>query len=93
MQTRLLSSSRHARRAWTQLSFGRGGGGGLVRALRRAKELGGSLETIFSDGEMLQSNSVKRARVTAGDAALIEQFVLPYLATPTRARPPHRGSA
>lgn len=84
MQTRLLSTSRHARRAWTQLSFGRGGGGGLVRALRRARELGGSLQTIFSDDQMLESDSVKRARVTAGDAALIEQFVLPLLARPTR---------
>lgn len=64
-----------ARRAWTQLSFGRGGGGGLVRALRRARELG-TLESIFTDAEMLESDSVKRARVSAGDAYLIARFVL-----------------
>lgn len=64
------------RRAWTQLSFGRGGGGGLVRALRRALELR-DMQSIFTDASMLEADSVKRARVTAGDAALIEQFVLP----------------
>jgi hypothetical protein len=63
-------------RAWTQLSYGRGGGGGLVRALRRALELH-DMESIFTDSSMVQADSVKRARVTAGDAALIERFVLP----------------
>jgi hypothetical protein len=66
------------RRAWTQLSFGRGGGGGLVlvQALRRALELR-DMQSIFMDASMLEADSVKRARLTAGDAALIEQFVLP----------------
>jgi hypothetical protein len=88
VQTRLLEASRNARRAWTQLSFGRGGGGGLVEALRRARDLGGSPETIFTDDRMLESDSVKRARVTAGDAALIEEFVLPYLGRPARSAQP-----
>lgn len=94
VQMRLLDASRDARRAWTQLSFGRGGGGGLVRALERARELGGSLETVFTDDRMRdQSDSVKRARVTAGDAALIEEFVLPYLGRTVRlpAPPPPGG--
>jgi hypothetical protein len=95
VQMRLLDASRNARRAWTQLSFGRGGGGGLVRALERAEELGGSLETIFTDDTMLESDSVKRARVTAGDAALIEEFVLPHLARPSGSPDSvaHRGPA
>ena len=71
----LTEMSIDTRRAWTQLSFGRGGGGGLVRALRRARELG-SLESIFTDPVMLASDSIKRARVTAGDAFLIARFVL-----------------
>lgn len=67
--------TRDARRAWTQLSFGRGGGGGLVRALHRAHDLG-DIESIFTDAQMVEADSVKRARVTAGDASLIEQLVL-----------------
>lgn len=64
------------RRAWTQLSFGRGGGGGLLRALRRVRDQGATLESIFTDPALVEADSVKRARVTAGDAALIQRFVL-----------------
>lgn len=73
---RMSSWSDDTRRAWTQLSFGRGGGGGLVRALRRARDQNATLESIFTDAVMLERDSVKRARVTAGDASLIQQFAL-----------------
>lgn len=86
-QTRLLEATRATRRAWTQLSFGRGGGGGLLHALARARQLGGDLECIFTDPELLREmDSVKRARVTAGDAALIEEFVLPTLGVRPRSQ-------
>ncbi len=75
-QQRIAGWTVHVRRAWTQLSFGRGGGTGLVQALERVRDQDASLETIFTDRVMVQSNSVKRARVTAGDAFLIDRFVI-----------------
>lgn len=71
----MAACSIDVRRAWTQLSFGRGGGGDLVRALQRAREVG-TLESILTDAQMLEADPVKRARVTAGDAKLIARFTL-----------------
>jgi len=69
-----LENNPNERRAWTQLSFGRGGGGGLVRALRRAKNQSDSLGAILTDPGLEAVDSVKRARVTAGDSRLLEQY-------------------
>jgi hypothetical protein len=89
-ELRLLECSRDARRAWTQLSFGRGGGGGLVRALQHVRDCDAPLDSIFTDDALTDaSDSVKRARVTAGDAALIERSVLPVLAAYRASHPAH----